>query len=130
MPDWYGDHKFMMVPASPFQTTRVRLAVAGMMAPLSSILDFARRGALALVAGAVVLQTAPAAQAQSLPIIRDAEIEALVRDYARPLFEAAGLSKSGIEIVLVNAPAFNAFVAGRRIFVNTGALVISETPNG
>ena len=40
--------------------------------------------------------------AQSVPIVRDAEIEALVRDYARPILQAAGLSKSGIKIILVN----------------------------
>ena len=61
--------------------------------------------------------------------MRDAEIEALVRDYARPILQAAGLSKSGINIVLVNDRRFNAFVDGRRIFINTGALVTAETPN-
>lgn len=69
------------------------------------------------------------AQSRSLPIVRDAEIEALVRDYARPIFKAAGLSRSGIDIILVNDKRFNAFVAGRRMFVNTGALMIAETPN-
>ncbi len=69
------------------------------------------------------------AQSRSLPIVRDAEIEALVRDYARPIFKAAGLSRSGIDIVLVNDSSFNAFVAGRRMFVNTGALMTAETPN-
>ena len=43
--------------------------------------------------------------------------------------KAAGLSKSGINIVLVNDRRFNAFVAGRRIFINTGALMTAETPN-
>src|SRR5690606_21606614 len=62
-------------------------------------------------------------------LVRDAEIEALVAEYARPILEASGLGKSGIEIVLVNDDSFNAFVAGRRIFVNTGALLMSETPN-
>lgn len=66
---------------------------------------------------------------RNVPIVRDAEIEALVRDYARPILMAAGLSKSGIEIVLVNDPGFNAFVAGRRMFINTGALMTAETPN-
>ena len=61
--------------------------------------------------------------AQNVPIVRDAEIEALVRDYARPIFKAAGLSKSGIDIILVNDRRFNAFVAGRRMFINTGALL-------
>ncbi len=68
------------------------------------------------------------AQSRSVPIVRDAEIEALVRDYAEPIFRAAGL-RSGIDIILVNDPAFNAFVAGQRMFINTGALMIAETPN-
>ncbi len=69
------------------------------------------------------------AQQGRVPVVRDAEIEALIRDYARPIFKAAGLSRSGIEIVLVNDSRFNAFVAGRRIFINTGALLTAETPN-
>ena len=43
--------------------------------------------------------------------------------------KAAGLSKSGISIILVNDRRFNAFVDGRRIFINTGALLMAETPN-
>ncbi|MEX0344673.1 MAG: M48 family metalloprotease, partial [Rhizobiaceae bacterium] len=78
---------------------------------------------------ALELQRDALAQSRSLPVVRDAEIEALVRDYARPIFRAAGLSKSGVDIILVNDSSFNAFVAGRRMFVNTGALMISETPN-
>jgi predicted Zn-dependent protease len=91
-----------------------------------------RRFAVGAVAAVGVLVAAihPAfAQQQNLPIVRDAEIEALVREYARPILKAAGLANSGIEIVLVNDNSFNAFVAGRRIFVNTGALLQSETPN-
>ncbi len=92
------------------------------------------RLARALVAAAAVLYgvaaTVPAqAQQNSVPVVRDAEIEALVRDYARPIFKAAGLANSGINIILVNDQRFNAFVAGRRMFINTGALLESETPN-
>ncbi|MGD9912808.1 MAG: M48 family metalloprotease [Rhizobiaceae bacterium] len=87
-----------------------------------------RRAAVAALA--VGLAAVGQAQAQTnIPIVRDAEIEALVRDYARPILKAAGLSKSGIDIVLVNDDRFNAFVAGRRMFINTGALLMSETPN-
>jgi len=68
------------------------------------------------------------AQQQRLPIVRDAEIEALVRDYARPILGAAGLQKSGVDIILVNDRGFNAFVVGRRMFINTGALMTAETP--
>lgn len=76
------------------------------------------------------LTAMPAAYAQqNVPIVRDAEIEALVEEYAQPILKAAGLSRSGIEIVLVNDPNFNAFVAGRRIFIHAGALLTAETPN-
>jgi len=82
-----------------------------------------------LVSGAVVASSIGSAVAQNLPVVRDAEIEALVRDYAKPLLAAAGLSRKNIEIVLVNDPSFNAFVSGRRIFMNTGTLLTAETPN-
>jgi predicted Zn-dependent protease len=77
--------------------------------------------------------TPPPARAEegpSLPIIRDAEIEQLLRDYSAPILRAAGLSNQNIHIVIINDPAFNAFVMdGRRIFINTGALLQCETPN-
>ena len=90
-----------------------------------------RRGA-GRVFAAVALTAAlvlPAAAQSRQAIVRDAEIEALVREYARPILKAAGLSKSGVEIVLINDQSFNAFVAGRRIFINTGTLMQAETPN-
>ncbi|MBL8576106.1 MAG: M48 family metallopeptidase [Mesorhizobium sp.] len=94
------------------------------------MLKLGRAAAVAVLA-VIVASTAPvAAFAQGrVPIVRDAEIEALVREYARPILKAAGLTKSGIDIILVNDPSFNAFVAGRRMFFNTGALLQSETPN-
>jgi predicted Zn-dependent protease len=68
------------------------------------------------------------AQKRGVSVVRDAEIEALVRDYASPILDAAGLGQSGIEIVLVGEDSFNAFVARRRIFINTGALMTAQTP--
>ncbi|MGU3494083.1 M48 family metalloprotease [Xanthobacteraceae bacterium A53D] len=98
--------------------------------------QLARRamGAALGVLAACHLALAPAgAQEQrgkGLSVIRDTEIEALLKDYTRPILRAAKLSQQNIEVVLINDRAFNAFVAdGRRIFVNTGALVQSETPN-
>ena len=56
--------------------------------------------------------------------------EQLLRDYTRPILRAAGLEKQNIQIVIINDSTFNAFVAdGRRIFVNYGAIMQSETPN-
>jgi predicted Zn-dependent protease len=53
-----------------------------------------------------------------------------LRDYTRPILRAAGLEKQNIQMVIINDVSFNAFVAdGRRIFVNTGAILQSETPN-
>jgi len=68
------------------------------------------------------------AQGRRIPLIRDAEIEALVADYARPILKAAKL-RTNIEVILVNDRSFNAFVDGQRIFVNIGALMQAETPN-
>jgi predicted Zn-dependent protease len=96
------------------------------------IAAIARRAAL-LLAALLWLAAAPLtpamAQQGSVAVVRDAEIEALLRDYAAPVLKAAGLDDSGIEIILVNDPSFNAFVTGRRIFIFTGALMMTETPN-
>ncbi|MEO0544612.1 MAG: M48 family metalloprotease [Pseudomonadota bacterium] len=69
------------------------------------------------------------AQSRQVPIVRDAEIEQLMLDYARPLMRAAGVDQNRIDIVLVNDRSFNAFVSGRKIFINVGAIVQSEVPN-
>ena len=120
----------MMFSTPPFHRPPARLPVLSVMAYLlRSTIAFARAAAALLLAAAVVSASAAAAHAQNVPVVRDAEIEALVRDYARPIFKAAGLSKSGIDIILVNDRSFNAFVAGRRMFINTGALLQAETPN-
>ena len=61
--------------------------------------------------------------------MRDAEIEALLGDYAEPILRVAGVRRSRTDIVLVNQRSFNAFVSGRKIFLNIGAIVQAETPN-
>jgi predicted Zn-dependent protease len=64
------------------------------------------------------------------PIIRDAEIEQLLRDYTQPILKAAGLASQNVQVVIINDRAFNAFVAdGHRIFINSGALMQARTPN-
>src|SRR5262249_23285474 len=89
--------------------------------------------ALAIVtSGALALAGMPArVEAQgSLPLIRDAEIEQLLRGYTAPVLRAAGLAQQNGRIVIINDRAFNAFVVdGKRIFVNVGALMDAKTPN-
>lgn len=86
---------------------------------------------VALTTAVALAVTPMAAMAQGgMPVIRDAESEQLLRDYTRPILRAAGLEKQNIQMVIINQGVFNAFVAdGRRIFVNYGALLQSETPN-
>jgi predicted Zn-dependent protease len=90
---------------------------------------------LTAVMTAVALAIAPlssplAQEEKGPPVIRDTEAEQLLREYTRPILRAAGLEKQNIQIVIINDATFNAFVAdGRRIFVNFGAMMQSETPN-
>jgi predicted Zn-dependent protease len=65
-----------------------------------------------------------------MPVIRDAEIEQLLRDYAQPILHAAGLAKQNVRVVVLDDRSFNAFVMdGRHIFVNAGTLFDAKTPN-
>src|SRR5437588_7100345 len=82
------------------------------------------------VALAIAPTVALAQENKGPPVLRDTEAEQLLREYTRPILRAAGLEKQNIQIVILNESAFNAFVAdGRRIFVNYGAMMQSETPN-
>ena len=86
-----------------------------------------------VTAAAIALLPIPATQAQEgrgPPVLRDTETEQLLREYTRPILRVAGLEKQNIQMVIINDSTFNAFVAdGRRIFVNWGAILQSETPN-
>jgi predicted Zn-dependent protease len=78
-----------------------------------------------LIGGLMVSTTADAAG-----IIRDAETEALIREYAKPIFRAAGLGSQNIQIHIVNDRAFNAFVVdGHNMFMHAGTLMEAKTPN-
>ena len=95
----------------------------------------AARASASLIAAALVTilalcNAAAPVSAQGLPLIRDTEIERLLNDYARPIFKAAGLGEGRVAVRIVRSSMFNAFVLdGRNVFVHTGALMQSETPN-
>lgn len=75
------------------------------------------------------LMPSASAQSTSISLIRDAEIESTIRLFASPIFAAAGLDQSALQIHLVADPSLNAFVlGGQRIFINTGLLQRSEHP--
>jgi predicted Zn-dependent protease len=87
--------------------------------------------AAALALGpAVPVAPVRAEQGKGPALLRDTETEQLLREYTRPILRVAGLEKQNIQMVIINDGTFNAFVAdGRRIFVNYGAILKSETPN-
>ncbi len=92
-------------------------------APTRTLRHLARLAGLstALFAATATAQTA-------IPTARDAETERLLAEYTAPLIRAAGIAKPNIH--LVNARDFNAFVTpGNRMFINTGTIIDSETPN-
>jgi predicted Zn-dependent protease len=85
-----------------------------------------RTGLVAGLLGALFVSTSAHAQG----LIRDAETEALLRDYAKPIFHAAGLGSQNIQIHIVNDLNFNAFVVdGHNMFMHAGTLMMAQTPN-
>src|SRR5579864_6137909 len=101
-----------------------------MLLTLASLRITTKMTAVATAIALVASPMAALAQEGKLAILRDTETENLLRDYVKPILRAAGLEKQNIQVTIINQPVFNAFVAdGRRIFVNHGALLQSETPN-
>ena len=74
--------------------------------------------------------TVQPATAQGLSVLRDAETEALLQDMVDPLAEAAGLGEGAVDIVILNDPSINAFVAGgQRIFIHSGLIDAADSAN-
>lgn len=87
--------------------------------------------AIACSAAVILPMAIVPAQAQrgKLPLVRDAEVEALLKDYAKPIYKVAGISNSEPQIILVNDKSFNAFVPdSRRMFINIGVIMEAEAP--
>lgn len=81
-----------------------------------------------LIVIASVFSVSNPAFAQSM--IRDAEIEKVIRDYSTPLFEAAGLNPKDIQIYIVGDKSLNAFVTdGQKMFLHTGIILEAKSPN-
>lgn len=72
----------------------------------------------------------PAMAQRQLSLVRDAEIETIIRGYAEPLFQVAGVSPQAVTIFLVNDRSLNAFVSGgQNLFVHTGLLISAQNAN-
>ena len=80
--------------------------------------------------------TIHSAAAQEIDIIRDAEIERVMRSYEDPILVAAGIDPHTVKLYLVNDPEINAFATqspipgeSESIFVNAGTFLQLKTPN-
>jgi predicted Zn-dependent protease len=70
------------------------------------------------------------AQSRGASIIRDSEIETMLREWSDPIFEAAGLNPSAVSIYIISDFSMNAFVTGgQNVFFHTGIIVAADTPN-
>ena len=82
------------------------------------------------VASAVCAAALLAAPAFAQGLVRDTEIERVMRDYTDPMLVEAGLNPDSVGVHLIGDMSFNAFVTqGQNIFLHTGLIVRAENPS-
>ena len=82
---------------------------------------------LAILLASFALIARPAA-AQS--VLRDAETESFMKDMSAPLVKAAGMEPRNVEVLVLNAPDINAFVAGGQyVWVHSGLIAAADNAN-
>ena len=98
----------------------------------SWLAGFAQHATLVLVSMLLVCAfavSAAQAQGRQMKLLRDAETEAMLRDFGDPILEAAGLNPTAVNFYIVDDNSLNAFVAGgQNIFFHTGLLAAVSTP--
>ena len=63
-------------------------------------------------------------------IIRDSEIENLIKEIVEPIAESAGQDNKNIKIYILNEDTLNAFVTpGQKIFIFSGLITETKNPN-
>lgn len=78
----------------------------------------------------VLSLTFPAQAQPAQTIIRDAEIETMLRTWTTPVMRAASLDPKAVRLVIVQSPDVNAFVAGgQNVFLYTGLLQKTDGPD-
>ncbi len=77
-----------------------------------------------------VISTAKETKRRGPNLIRDAEVEGLLRLYSRPIFKAAGINPTSVKVYVIADSSINAFVAGgQRVFIHTGLITRASSPN-
>ncbi|MCB4859533.1 M48 family metalloprotease [Sphingobium sp. PNB] len=81
----------------------------------------------AIAAASLALLSRPAAAQQ---ILRDAETEAFMADMSAPLVQAAGMEPRNVQVLVINDPNINAFVAGGQyVWVHSGLIAAADNVN-
>jgi len=95
----------------------------------SALSRLARALMLALMLVTSFAQPA-AAEEGGVSLLRDTETEQLFKDVSRPLVQAAGLDPNNVQIVLLNDPSINAFVAtGQAVYIHSGLIQAADNVN-
>ncbi|MFL6726701.1 MAG: M48 family metalloprotease [Sphingomicrobium sp.] len=98
----------------------------------STLARFTRPFMMALVLAMATVEPALAQQQQDAgpSVLRDTETELLFKQMSRPLIVAAGLDPNSVNVVLLNDPEINAFVAtGQTVYVQSGLLEATDNVN-
>lgn len=84
-----------------------------------------RAAAMAIASLALVAQPVMAQQ-----ILRDAETEAFMADMSGPLVSAAGMEPRNMQVLVLNDPEINAFVAGGQyVWIHSGLIAAADNVN-
>jgi predicted Zn-dependent protease len=91
------------------------------LAPLSRIM---------IAISAIIYFAFVSSNANAQSIIRDSEVESVLRSYSDPIFSAAGLNPKDVKIYIVNDKSLNAFVTdGQKMFLHTGIILEAKNAN-
>ncbi|MDR0631706.1 MAG: M48 family metalloprotease [Holosporaceae bacterium] len=67
--------------------------------------------------------------AQAINVVRDAEVEEILREITGDIFKVAGLRPKSAKVYVINSETINAFTIGNGyIFINSGLLLQFENP--
>ena len=97
-----------------------------MVTPARSVSRYALAAVTAL---SLTLQAAPVRAEDGMALIRDTEIEEILRQDSDPIFKAAGIDTKSINILLIGSKDLNAFAAPSTMGVYTGLILESKNPN-
>ncbi|MFK7839870.1 MAG: M48 family metalloprotease [Bdellovibrionales bacterium] len=90
------------------------------------------RGIFAVLLAVILIipfSTSSGQSRNATSIIRDSEIEGYISTWSAPLLEAAHVPPGGVNVILVQSPQINAFVAGgANVFFYTGLIEKTDGP--